>query len=61
MGCSAGAGIAAGLVIGRGVGSGFTYVQLRGDVDRIEEIVGDGRFVSYLAATPQTTVMMLEA
>ena len=33
----------------------------RGDVDRIKEIVGDGHFVSYLAATPQTVVMMLEA
>jgi hypothetical protein len=58
---AAGAGIAAGLVIGLGIGGGFAYVQLRVDVDRIEEIVGDGRVVSYLAATPQTAVMVLEA
>ena len=58
---AAGAGIAVGLVIGLGVGGGFAYVQLGGDVDRIEEIVGDGRVVSYLAAAPQTVVMMLEA
>ena len=58
---AAGVGTAAGILGGLGLGGGFAYVLLRGDLERIEEVVGEERVVSYLAATPQTNVMVLEA
>jgi anti-sigma-K factor RskA len=58
---ASGEGIAAGVLVGLGIGGWFAYLQLRDDLGQVEEIVGNGRVVSYLAATPQTDVMVLEA
>ncbi len=58
---TAGIGVAAGLLMGIGLGGGVTYLQLRDDVDRMEGMVSDGRVFSYLAAAPETVVMVLEA
>ena len=58
---AAGVGVAAGLLLGFGLGGGFAYLELRDDVDHMEGMVSDGRVFSYLAAAPETAVMVLEA
>ena len=62
-----GAGVAAGLVMGLGIGLSLAVVQLRNDVresgasiDQLEALVRQERLVSYLAAAPETAVIVLD-
>ena len=62
-----GAGAAAGLLLGVALGFGLTILQFRSDlrqtedtIAELESIVQEGRVVSYLAASPDTPVLVLD-